>query len=110
MEQRIRNLKLENKYFKLSGPIECQRKLKEVLRRLRATGISPKMFRTVLSKVESKDPTIIKFLDKIIANSKDVKTSYINWSKVTNYVKEIEEVMDVEDWMVKMKRREKYEN
>lgn len=110
LELRIRNLHLENKHFKTAGPIDCLKKLRGALRRLRSTGISNKLFETVLSKLEIKDTTLIKFMDKIIANTKDVKTSYINWSKVMNYVKEIEEVMDVEDWMVKIKRRQKYEN
>ena len=99
VEQRIKNLKLEKKYFKLSGPIECQKKLRDALRRLRATGISTKLFKTVLRKIERRDLSLIKLLDKNIANAKDVKTSYINWSKVINYVKEIEEVMEVEDWI-----------
>lgn len=107
--KRIDSLHLEKYLFKIQGPFFCEKKLKEILRRLRGTDIRREMFEAIVFKLERKDQNLINILDNMMTGINDAKTGYISWTKLLCYMKEIEEVNQVEDWVTQMRRRLKYE-
>lgn len=109
VDKRIDNLRPEKSLFRIQGPFFSEKKLKDMLKRLRTTDIKSDMFEGILRRLEKKDKNIINIFDGMMSSINDAKSEYISWNKLLSYIREIEEVNQVESWVTKMRRRLRYE-